>query len=163
MTTYTSPAPSDDLIVICDPGHSDYSEFIGTRAMLEAEGVIPEKTVWPQRYDRAYWTAGKFDYTLVRVRPEGAKGPRKLFADCDWWCVRCELRQRPTPAALAIAAKEKALNDEIYRQTPQGRAEWDERWRRFFEAEKDEKYQAFKARIPGLVRPKRGRRAMTAN
>lgn len=163
MNTYTTPTPSDDLIVICDPGRADYSEFIGTRAMLEAEGVMPEGAEWPQGYDRAYWTAGKFDYTLVRVRPEGAKGPRKLFADCDWWCVRWELRQRPTPAARAIAAREKALKEEIYRQSPKGCAEWEESWRRFREAEHDARFQTFKARIPGLVLPKRGRRAMTAN
>jgi hypothetical protein len=163
MTTYTTPTPPNDLIVISDPSGFDFIEFIGTRAMLEAEGVIPAGTEWPQGYDRAYWTAGKFDYTLVRERPEGAKGPRKLFADCDWWCVRWTLCQRPHPAALAIAAKEKALEDEIYRQSPKGRAEWIARWERFSEAEHDAKFQAFKASIPGLVRPKRGRRAMTAN
>ena len=88
-------APSDDIIVILNPYNLDFSELLGTRAMLEAERIIPKGTDWPQGYDDLRWQAGQFDYWLRRRRPPGAKGPRKQFIDCDWFCLRWELTILP--------------------------------------------------------------------
>ena len=83
----------DDLIVVLNPHNLDFAEFLGPRAMLEAEGIIPPGTNWPQGYDDLRWQAGRFNYWLSRRRPPGAKGPRKQFADCDWFLLRQQLTQ----------------------------------------------------------------------
>ena len=150
-------APSDDLIVIINPYNLDFAEFLGTRAMLEAEGIIPKGTDWPQGYDDLRWRAGQFDYWLSRRRPPGAKGPRKQFIDCDWFFLPWELTNRPSDAQREIARKAQELKDAIYRRSPQGEAEWSAQWNRYWATTKDAKFQAFKATIPGLVQPKRGR------
>lgn len=155
----TSP---DDIVVVLNPCDLDFSEFLGTRAMLEAEGIIPDGTEWPEGYDNLRWESGRFSYWLKRQRPCGAKGPRKQFMDCDWWCVRQELTVRPSFANQQIAAKAKALTEEIYRHSAQGQAEWRKQWDRYWEAERDKSFQAFKALVPALVRRKRGRRASEA-
>lgn len=151
-----------ELVVIINPYNLGFSEFVGSRAMLEAEGVIPDGTKWPEGYDDLRWQAGKLDFWLRRQPPEGAKGPRRDFADCDWWCLRQELTNAPSQAERNIMLKAQALADEIYRQSAKGQAEWSKNWNRYWETTKDEKFQAFKALIPGLIRPKRGRRPKNA-
>ena len=126
--------------------------------MLEAEGIMPEATMWPEGYNDLRWQDGTFDYWLRRQRPEGAKGPRKQFIDCDWWCLRWKLSNQPSHAERAIAHQSKALKDEIYRHSAKGQAEWDRQWKCYREAERGERFQAFKALIPGVIRPKRGRK-----
>lgn len=148
---------NNEIVVILNPLDCDFSKFVGSRAMLEAEGIIPDGTKWPDGYDDLYWQSGQFDYWLRRQRPEGAKGPRRIFADVDWWCLRWELTNAPSPAERAIMRKTQALNDEIYRHSAKGREEWAKNFGRYLETTKDDRFQAFKALIPGLVRPKRGR------
>lgn len=151
-----------ELVVIVNPYNFVFSEFVGSRAMLESEGILPDRIKWPEGYDDLHWQEGQFDYVLRRQRPEGDKGPRRDFANCDWWRLRWKLTNAPSPEECNIMRKTKALNDEIYLQSAQGRAEWNKNWNRYREAIKDEKFQAFKALIPGLVRPKRGRRPKIA-
>ncbi len=53
---------TSDLIIVINPYYNfDFTEFLGTRATLEAEGVIPGGTDWPQGYDNLRWQAGQFD------------------------------------------------------------------------------------------------------
>jgi len=157
MTTTLGASAPDDLIVVLNPHNLDFAEFLGPRAMLEAEGVIPKGTDWPQGYDDLRWQAGKFDYRLSRERPPGAKGPRKQFSDCDWFCLRIELTHQPSHAEREIALKAQELKDTIYRRSPKGEAEWLVNWNRYWETTKDAAFQAFKATIPGHVQKKRGR------
>lgn len=163
MTQALGASAPDDLIVIINPYRLDFAEFLGTRSMLEAEGVIPKGTDWPQGYDDRRWQAGQFDYWLSRQRPPGAKGPRKQFIDCDWFCLRQDLTHRPSHAQCEIARKAQELKDTIYRRSPQGEAEWSAQWSRYWETAKDAAFQAFKATIPGLVAPKRGRRPKSSD
>lgn len=164
MQTQTPGASApDDLIVILNPCNLDMAEFFGTRAMLEAEGVIPNGTDWPQGCDDLRWQAGQFNYWLWRARPPGAKGPRRDFAAVDWFCLRWEPTHRTSLAEREIAKKAQELKDTIYRRSPQGEAEWYARWLRYQETAKDKAFQAFKATIPGLVAPKRGRRPKSSD
>ena len=151
-----------EFIVIMRPYNLDFSEFVGSRAMLEAEGIMPEATMWPEGYNVLRWQDGTFDYRLCRQRPEGAKGPRKQFIDCDWWCLRWKLSNQPSHAERAIAHQSKALKDEIYRHSAKGQAEWDKQLSCYLEAAMDKKFQAFKALIPSIIRPKRGRKPKEA-
>lgn len=151
-----------ELVVVLNPYDHGFSEFIGSRAMLEAEGIIPDGTKWPEGYDSLYWQAGEFDYSLRRQRPEGAKGPRRDFANFDWWCLRWELTKAPSHTQRDIMRKAQALKDAIYSHSAEGQAEFNKNWKRYWKTVEDEKFQAFKALIPGLVRPKRGRRPRNA-
>lgn len=149
--------PPDDLIVILNPHNLDFAEFIGSRASLEAEGLIPPGTDWPQAYADLRWQAGDFKYWLRRERPAGAKGPRRAFADVDWFSLRQELVHGPTFEQRAIDSKVQEIRDMVYRFSDQGRAEFGAQWNRYWESTKDAAFQTFKATIPGLVRRKRGR------
>lgn len=139
----------------------DILEYRGTRAMLEEEGVIPVDFRWPTAYDDLRWESGKFRYWLRRHRPDGAKGSRKDFVDCDWWHLRWNLINAPDFRQSRLAKMAKALSDEIYRCSDKGRAEFCIQYERLREARKDEKFQAFKALFPSLVAPKRGRPSKT--
>jgi len=50
-------------IIICSP-IDGIAEYQGTRTALEAEGIIPEGTVWPNGFDRLYWSDDKFSVEL---------------------------------------------------------------------------------------------------
>jgi hypothetical protein len=144
-------------VIVCTP-HTEIAEYQGTRAALEAEGVIPQGTKWPEGFEDLRWRDEKFKYWLRRIRPEGAKGPRKQFADFDWWMFRFDPINRKGPGELHVERKAKELADLIYRQSPKGRDEWSKQFDRYWKAKGDDKFQAFKALIPGAVAPSRGRK-----
>jgi hypothetical protein len=134
------------------------AEFQGTREALEAEGVIPAGTRWPDGFGDLFWGDDKFSYWLRRQRPKGVRGPRKQFIEVDWWMFRCKPAREKSWPELTLERKAKDLADEIYRQSAEGQAQWDAHWKAYFAAEKDKAFQAFKSLIPGVNRPKRGRR-----
>lgn len=146
------------LRVIIRPLRLDFWEFEGTRAELEGEGVIPPDTDWPEGAQGHRWEAGRFQYWLRRIRPEGLKGPMKLWTSGDWWCLRCHLIGGPGVAARRILDKRRELAAEIYRQSPAWERAWQTEYARSVAAEKDKAFQAFKTLIPGLVPPPRVRR-----
>lgn len=150
-------APTDDLVVILNPHNRDLAEFLGSRALLEAEGLIPEGTDWPQAYRDLSWQAGDFKYWLRRERPDGAKGPRRAFADVDWFSLRRAPLYGPSYDEREIAIKAKELNDMVYRLSARGKAERSAQFNRYWATMKDAAFQAFKATIPGLTPRKRGR------
>lgn len=149
-------------IIVCTP-YREIAEYQGTRAALEAEGVIPAGTKWPDGFDDLFWEDDKFRYWLRRKRPEGIKGPRKQFLDLDWWMFRCDPLNAKPVDIRNVERKVKELADIIHRQSAKGQAEWSTQWNRYWEARKDDKFQAFKALIPGVNRPKRGRRPKNAD
>lgn len=163
MNTLTQGSPAPALPHIPETEHElqitisrySYTEYVGTRAALESEGILPEGIEWPTGYDDLRWQDGQFNFWLRRQRPAGAKGPRKQFIDCDWWCLRWSLINRPLPSEQAIQTKAKELADAIYAHSDKGRAAWS----RYWEALDDKRFQDFKATIPGLCPVKRGRRA----
>ena len=148
-------------IIVCTP-YDDIVEYQGTRAALEAEGSIPAGTQWPEGFKDLEWTAGQTRYWLRRQIPKGAKGPRKQVIDGDWWRLRCDPLNAKTVDERIVERKEKELADTIHRRSPEGSAEWNREYLRFTEAESDFAFQSFKSLIPGLVKPKRGRRPMSA-
>ncbi len=148
-------------IVVCTPSF-DIAEYQGTRAALEAEGVIPAGTDWPKGFDTLYWGDAKFSYWLRRTRPEGHNGPRKQFMHVDWWMLRCDPVNMPSHFVRTAKRIEKELADYVLRHSREGMAAWGRQFDRYLEAKKDEKFQAFKSLIPGIQRPKRGRRTMNA-
>lgn len=136
-----------------------YAAFFGSRAMIESEGVIPKDTDWPTGYDKLHWQSGLFDFTLRRQRPEGARGARRQFIDCDWWCLWWDLTNQPSFAEWEVQRKARELADTIYAHSAQGRAQSDVLWERYWQARRDKPFQSFKDAIPGLAPTKRGHRA----
>lgn len=152
-----------ELCVVICPYGLDFSEYHGTRAQLEAEGVIPEGTVWPRPKASLQWESGKFAFWLRRIRPEGLKGRKELWVGGDWWGLRWELTERYSPGdTLDIRRKAAELAAAVYRQSARGQAESYAKLKSCCEASADKRFQAFKALIPGLIPPKRGRKSNQA-
>ena len=122
-------------------------EYEGTRAQLEAEGVIPPGTQWPQGKQPLFWNHGGLRYWLRRTRPEGVKGPMSVWTSGDWWFLRCDTPHDINCADWRIKQKARELAQEIHAQTPAGRREWNERFSRYWAAHSDAAFQAFKATL----------------
>lgn len=145
-----------ELTIIIRPSDLALCWYVGTRMQLEAEGVIPAGTEWPDGFCDVRWEANGLRFWLHRQRPKGVKGPRRAFLDCDNWCLRMNKPGSNVDNPIERKAKDLAL--EIYRQSPEGRVAWSKRWKLYWAAHEDEKFQAFKALIPGLIAPSRKRR-----
>lgn len=143
----------------------EFWEYEGTRAQLEAEGVIPPSTEWPQGKRVLYWNQGRLRFWLGRARPDGVKGPMSVWASGDWWFVRCDIPDDiANPGGWRIQQKARELAQEIHAQTPAGRREWNERFNRYWAAQKDAGFQAFKTTfIPQRKKPGRPAKTRTTN
>ncbi|WP_281982999.1 hypothetical protein [Azonexus hydrophilus] len=137
QNTPASPAPGE--LTICITPRL-YDEWTGSRAQLEAEGFSPPHNDWPAAYGRLNWQASGFHYELRRHRPEGAKGPRKAFAEVDHWCLR---RQRADgPGFMAAALWQK--RQEIAAMQRQFTPAWRALMVRYCNSQNDPAFQAFK-------------------
>ena len=145
-------------VIICHP-FDGLAEYLGTRAALEAEGVIPPETKWPVGFDDLYWHDDQYCYWLRRERPAGVKGPRNQFIDVDWWMFRCDPVVRRPGGELLVERKKKALADEIYRQSEEGRAKYSAMFERYWKAVDDEDYQKFRRLLGVSWRAKAGNSA----
>lgn len=157
------PQAERELMVSLRPHGLGFWEFEGTRAQLEAEGVIPAATEWPATgAAREEWKAGRLRFSLRRARPPGLKGPMRLWVNGDWWALRCELIGGPSHHEQRVIDARRALEREAFLASAAGQRAWNEQCRRRCAAERDSAFQVFKTRVPGLVAPKRGRKAKTA-
>ena len=102
---------TSELIVIMERYASSY---IGSKAMLVAEGIKPKS--WPNGFDYLDWEDDSYSYRVRRVRPEGAKGARREFAEVDWWRVWWEPLNRPDYAELRIVEKRREFPGEFRSQ-----------------------------------------------
>jgi hypothetical protein len=139
-------ARNTELLIRIRPHRLHYWDYEGTRAQLEAEGVIPPGTAWPESKESIQWIAGRFTYCLRRTRPEGLKGPMKLWTRGDWWLLRCTVTG-VTLAEVRIEDQKRELERALHLQTPHGRAEQCAGWERYFKTREDAAYQRFMARI----------------
>lgn len=136
----------------------------GTRAQLEAEGVLPADVEWPRPYATSYWEAAGFAYSLRRLRPDGHKGAMRTWQEIDSWILLITVVDHDHfwHARRAIERKTEELRAEIHRHTPAWWSECEGMMRRIDAARHDLKFQAFKALVPGLIPPKRGRKPKAA-
>ena len=143
----------------------EWFQYVGTAAQLMAEGLIPDGFEWPQAADPKRWEASGFAYWVNRQRPSGHKGPMRSWLELDSWCIRVEVagRDRQWPMRRSLERKAAELKAEFYRHTAAGSREWERSFKRHFATVTDDKFQAFKAKIPGLIPPKRGRKPKAAH
>lgn len=137
------PAPeviASDLIVEILP--RDSVEWIGTRAQLEAEGLVPAEVIWPDRDRWTGWTTPLLEFWLRRTRPLGVKGPKRLWINGDWWALRQTLLSDRGKGHWpgVIHAKRCELEALLWSQSETGR-QWTQRWKK---AQSDDAFQAFK-------------------
>ena len=139
-------------------------EFTGTAAALQAEGLIPEGLDWPPMTTGQRWEAGRLAFWLRRTRPEGHRGPRRTWAVLDHWSVKVQVigrgLLRPPRDFLAPGAEGSRGCTRGAPPAPTPGAE-DVR-RRARAALADAAFQRFRARLPGLPPPRRGRKLRTA-
>lgn len=162
------PAATPDLgerDLIIDVRRDDWVQYEGTAAQLVAEGLIPKDFEWPRAAADKRWEANGFDYWLRRTRPEGHKGPMRSWLELDNWFIRVEVTGRDyhwrTRQSLKRQAEELAAA--YHRHTAAGSAEWNANWKRYWATVEDKAFQAFKAKIPGLIPQKRGRKPKSAS
>jgi hypothetical protein len=86
----------------------------------------------------------------------------RLWIRGDWWKLQWEQKVHPDKGTRAVLRKKAELVTEVYRQSPAGQRAWDAHWRLYWQAHQDKAFQSFKALIPGLIPPKRGRKAAPA-
>ncbi|MFT4068955.1 hypothetical protein [Paraburkholderia sp.] len=137
--------------------------FVGTRALLESEGLIPDGVVFPQGIARLGWTEGEFRFELRRVRPDDFDGPPRGWLECDnfeltrWWnnSLGCDER--------ALKSKARELREMAYSMTAEGIEERDRRWRAWVKARDDKAFQAFKALVPTLIPTSRKPRGVSTD
>lgn len=160
-TTPAAAAAEPELHIEVWLDHS--ANYTGSAAQLQAEGLIPDGFEWPRAAANKRWKANGFDYWLRRQRPEGHKGPMRSWLELDNWFVRVEVtgRDHYWHTRRALERQAEALRAEYHRHTAAGDAEWNANWRRYWATVEDERFQAFKALIPGLVPPKRSRKPKT--
>lgn len=142
----------------------EFFDFEGTALQLEAEGLIPQGFEWPSGRDSKNWEANGFDCSMHRSRPAGHKGPMSSWLELDNWCIRVRVTGRDFfwRERQQLARKAEELRADYYRLTAAGSREWDKKWSRHYATLKDEAFQAFKAKVPGLIPPKRGRKRAAA-
>jgi hypothetical protein len=113
--TMTSPSSSRDdgalHVTITSDGHI---EWRGSRAILEASGLIPPNFNWPRRIDYAHWHTGGFDFMLRRCRPDGLMGPMRRWMKHDYWFVCRSPSSHPRDTRL-IHVLYPALGEFLFR------------------------------------------------
>ena len=135
------------------------AEFIGSRAQIEAEGLVPPSIAWPASgFKQVTWDDGFVMYQLCRRRPCGAKGPRRDFESVDHWSLRTVLLYAHW-ATREIAIKEAELQAVAHRYSPQGRAEISADVRAWSAAADDGRFPSFRAKMHGVTQPVRASRA----
>ena len=142
------PAPTADVIasdLIVEILPRDSVEWIGTRAQLVEEGLIPGDVIWPDRDRWVGWTTPTLECWLRRTRPHGMKGPKRLWLEMDWWALRQTLLAHRGKGhwPAAIYEKKCELQQLIWSQTEAGQKTL-RLWRK---ACADTQFQDFKQRV----------------
>lgn len=99
--------------------------------------------------------------TLRRTQPPGHVGSKGTWLAADHWALVVEVAGRSCDALTRrrMDRKEREQHAEYRYHKPEGRKAFTESWIRHYRATKDEAFQDFEAKIPGLASPRRQRRS----
>ena len=160
--TTTEVVVEHPFTVCIRPHGCNFSEYQGSRAQLESEGVIPAGTEWPVGRRSVSWEQGLLSFSLKRTRPEGMKVPMKLWIAGDYWNLRWRRKVMPSRAAQSISEKSMELAKVIYDESPEGRRAHSARFELYWAAYQDKAFQAFKNTIiPERKKPGRPAKSCT--
>lgn len=153
-----APKGSEEIKIVLEPRYQ-CTTFIGTRLQIESEGLIPKGIEWPRGMARVQWNDGAFRFMLHRSRPDGFKGPRCGWADCDHWSLSRIWTRSPSCQESEIRSKTRELRELLYRETPEWKEEFNRQLSKIFAMQEDEKFQAFKNLLLDVILPPRKPRA----
>lgn len=114
-------------------------EYRGTRAQIEAEGIIPTGTPWPEGSSTTQWVSGRLIYWLFRLG-------KSQGSDDDCWSLRCRFGDFMDKGRL-IAAKQRDLQYEMFLKSEAGQRYRKNLIKSHSAARRDKAFQAFKALI----------------
>ena len=149
-----APADPPALTIEFHPGA--WIRYKGTRAQLEAEGLIPDGFQWPHRVATAEWTAGLHLFNLRRAQQGVAP-----WAEGDYWALMLWLKGglRRSPGEREIIEKENALRRARYERSAEGQRAFCARYAAMQCANADSAFQAFKGGLLAGVSAKGARAA----
>ncbi|NLP62696.1 hypothetical protein [Paraburkholderia sacchari] len=124
-----------------------YFEVLGTMEQLIDEALIPRELEWPTGFNHRLWNDEKFEWRLCRQRPEGARGPRRFYAEFDYWSVRSTVRGRPMSVVRALWTRREA---ERIAAILQWTREDEAQVHAVARAHRDGAFQQFKQLVPAL-------------
>ena len=129
---------------------SDYkADWWGTRAQLEAEGFIPEDTVWPGGKKFTRFENATAWFCIYRVGGDGTAPTEQTLYRVHHYSQKADGKQRLLARKLREALDIAAI----------GGPEWTAAYRKHDEARRDDAFQQFKRALLG--QKKRGRPAGT--
>lgn len=149
-----------ELTIVLRPAGMDLCEYLGTRRQLQEEGVIPPGLLWPEGFAYKHWESNGIAFSLVRQRPKGARGPRKMFMDCDYWRLRMEAMGRDY-VADEIRKKEEELQKLRFQHSAAGLRAFRKNLHDLLSIHNDCAFQAFKDLVPALAGLNSSRRKAT--
>lgn len=127
------------------------TRYLGTRAQLEADGLLPVGTVWPVKDKSTQWSDGRFDWRLFRTRRQNQRGPKSVWVDGDWWCLASTLKGSSNGWVGRAVVLQRQLDVALRNSTDAGQALARKELRRLWASQADQAYQAFRASIPALA------------
>ena len=135
--------PQEIIIETERTGYGGRADYIGTRAQLEAEGLLPADFLWPEGWDCMEWQDERLRYMLYRTRPPGAKGRRSQWSGVDCWRLATLDLERVDPDTARIRQKAAELAEAVWRATPEAHEASFALYRNWRTARKDHRFQAF--------------------
>jgi hypothetical protein len=143
-TTHTAAVPGETVAegdeLQIEFRTDSYWTARGTRAQLEAAGLVPEGVTWPEGTDCIEWTSGRLLFNLWRDRFKASRKPKKAQLQRDSWVLRCWRNDRRLHhVEIEIRAHIRAIEELRHSDTKAGR----ERFDRYLTAECDDAFMAF--------------------
>lgn len=147
MTAPMSSAPAialGELSIDIQLTGPSFVVYGGTAAQLIEERLVPPGFKWPDGRKPVSWTVGDLRYVLMRVRPEGHKGPAKSWHGLDNWRVTTSI-ENSRWEEYRVERKLREMGAVIHRHSEAGVREAQRRIEAHGRALSDAAFQSFKA------------------
>ncbi|MCV2358882.1 hypothetical protein LNV08_07795 [Paucibacter sp. TC2R-5] len=139
--------------------------YVGSRAAIEDEGLIPQNVVWPLGQDSLSWRVGDLDFKLNRRPSVGSNACQisREFGE-DYFRIICIHIKDRLDASGMYRRMQASNRAEIERaNSPAGRQQAAIMAAQYSQVLKDSSYLAFRGRVLDLKSPpKRNRKATPA-
>jgi hypothetical protein len=142
--------------------HYGRTVYVGSRAQLQSEGLIPDGVVFPRGVAKLRWNVDEFEFVLKRERPDDFEGAPRGWLECDNFELTRRWINTPDWQERELKSKARELMKMAHSMTAEGIEERKRSFRAVLKARDDERFQAFKALIPSLIPAPRKPRGIPA-